>query len=250
MRHLIKTCYHGYNLKSHDDTDYSEGWTLQNETDEEGPWAYQTSFHLDGTPIWGKIDAYGGGGYVANLGKDRDTAFATIESLKNQLWLDRLSRALFVEFNVYNPNVNLFAIVSLLLEFPPTGGVLVSPIIQTLRLYYYVGPAAIFRVILEVIFAIFTIYFLIREIKKFYKEGCHYFRSFWNVMEFMSLFGSISAVVLYGCHFAFTKVTLRKFERNKGELRLVVLLVESIWWKQSNVSSHSSNYLYVVYSSD
>lgn len=207
-------------MKTYDDVDYAEEWTsLSNDSTPFGgnnPWKYRSTLELDGTPIWGKMDAYSGGGYVANLGLDIESALNTTLYLKEKRWLDRLSRALFVEFNLYNPNVNLFAVVNLLLEFPNTGGVLTTPLIQTLRLYYYVGPAAFFRVILEVIFAIFTIYFIIREAKKFSKEKWAYFRSFWNIMEFLTLFGSVSAVVLYGCHYAFTRVTLKKFQKNPG----------------------------------
>ena len=180
------------------------------------PWTYQGTLELDGTPTWGYIGTYSGGGYVAELGIRKETANTMVQYLKSTRWLDRLSRALFVEFNLYNPNTNLFTVVSLLFEFPNSGGVLNKPIIQTLRLYYYVGPAALYRLILEVIFAIFTLYFIIREGKNMKQEGYQYFHSFWNILEFLNIVGAIAAIALYGCHYVFTRLTLTKFQENKG----------------------------------
>lgn len=45
----------------------------------------------------------------------------TLESLSRSRWLDSQTRAVFVEFTVYNANVNLFCIVTLLFETLATG---------------------------------------------------------------------------------------------------------------------------------
>lgn len=42
--------------------------------------------------------------------------YRTIEYLFKKKWLDGYTRTIFVEFTVYNANVNLFCIVTLLLE--------------------------------------------------------------------------------------------------------------------------------------
>lgn len=39
-----------------------------------------------------------------------------LQYLFNNVWLDTFTRAVFVEFTVYNANVNLFCIVSLMFE--------------------------------------------------------------------------------------------------------------------------------------
>lgn len=58
--------------------------------------------------IDGSVATYHGGGYAAVLDIAGDKAGQTVEQLRNNLWLDRGSRALFLEFTVYNKNVNLF----------------------------------------------------------------------------------------------------------------------------------------------
>ena len=54
------------------------------------------------------MNLYGGGGYVMNLGPDADTYNSVINHLKSNLWVDRGTRAVFVDFTLYNANVNLF----------------------------------------------------------------------------------------------------------------------------------------------
>ena len=72
-------------------------------------------------PTHGKRGLYGGGGYVADLGKSQRHASSLMEQLISSDWIDVYTRAIFIEFTVYNPNVNLFAFVNLLMEFPRTG---------------------------------------------------------------------------------------------------------------------------------
>lgn len=47
--------------------------------------------------------------------------YSTLESLFRNKWLDMYTRAIFVEFNVYNANVNLFCIITLLFETTALG---------------------------------------------------------------------------------------------------------------------------------
>ena len=46
---------------------------------------------------------------------------SVLEHLYINGWMDRYTRAMFVEFTVYNANVNLFCIVTLILETTATG---------------------------------------------------------------------------------------------------------------------------------
>ena len=50
-------------------------------------------------------------------------------------WIDYYTRAVFLEFTVYNPNVNLFSYVNYLMEFPATGGIIASPRIISFQIY-------------------------------------------------------------------------------------------------------------------
>ena len=54
--------------------------------------------------------------------RTRDSATAVVDELMQYKWIDGLTRAVFVEFLLYSPNVNLYAISMLNFEFPETGG--------------------------------------------------------------------------------------------------------------------------------
>ncbi|KAH3871212.1 hypothetical protein DPMN_034406 [Dreissena polymorpha] len=45
-----------------------------------------------------------------------------LEFLRSTSWIDSGTRAVIVEFNLYNPNMNLWGVSMYLLEFLQTGG--------------------------------------------------------------------------------------------------------------------------------
>ena len=73
-----------------------------------------------------------------------------LDSLHRDLWIDRQTRAVFIEFTLYNPNVNLFTSVQLLTEFPPVGAAVTFTSIITFRLYQYLGAYGTLMVIAQV----------------------------------------------------------------------------------------------------
>lgn len=51
------------------------------------------------------------------LGRTREKSLELIDELKENNWIDELTRAVFFEFTVFNPNVNLFSSATLIVEF-------------------------------------------------------------------------------------------------------------------------------------
>jgi hypothetical protein len=74
-------------------------------------WTYQSSDELDSRQYWGRLATYSGGGFTQLLPQTRKQAEAKIAELKENLWLDRASRVVFIDFTVYNANINLFCVV-------------------------------------------------------------------------------------------------------------------------------------------
>ena len=54
------------------------------------------------------MNNYGGGGYVAELSRDKDGTIEIIQDLKDNVWITRGTRVVLIDFTVYNANVNLF----------------------------------------------------------------------------------------------------------------------------------------------
>ncbi|XP_076819587.1 uncharacterized protein LOC143465242 isoform X4 [Clavelina lepadiformis] len=108
-------------------------------------WQYQSGFELRGVPFIGDLSVYPGGGYSAELGVNFESGKFVLSSLFNHSWIDHQTRAVFAEFTVYNPNINLFTSVQLLTEFPPVGAAVTYTSILTFRLYQYLGAYGNFR---------------------------------------------------------------------------------------------------------
>ena len=77
--------------------------------------------------------------------------------MRDHFWIDRYTRALLVEANIYNANTNLLMIVTILHEIIPTGGYNFWYNIQALKLYRYVGGMGDIVVLFDIIFMIVTI---------------------------------------------------------------------------------------------
>ena len=74
-------------------------------------WTFMSDDELDGTSYDGQISEYGGGGFTQVLPLTGNEAKDVIQYLKDNLWIDRGTRAVFVDFTVYNANINLFCVV-------------------------------------------------------------------------------------------------------------------------------------------
>lgn len=214
----MNDCYPSYGTKTYESRNYEESWVeVTTNTSSDEAWVYKDTFDLDGMPTVGRYASYSGGGYVVNLGASTETANDTLQYIKETKWIDKKTRGLFIEFNLFNPNVNLFCAVILLLEYPPTGSVFPYWEVNPIVMYRYVGPSAVFLFVFDFIFAAFTLYYLIEFIKELRKKGWRgYFSGLWNVVDFINIVLSIICCAFYGMHFVITKLVLDKFHKNRG----------------------------------
>ncbi|XP_022801964.1 uncharacterized protein LOC111339550, partial [Stylophora pistillata] len=214
---LFDECNLAYDWDYEDKEYYEEGWVPMpsNTSTEEmdpTPWTYQTQWKLKGTPYWGQFATYLGGGYVADFGAKRDEAEEIAKKLSSLNWIDRHTRAIFAEFAIYNAQTNFFCVITLLSEILPSGGYYLSPRIQTIRLYRYVGPEMVFVMACELGYMAFLLYFLYKQVKKYRSERREYFKDPWNYSELLVLGFSLSAVGLYFARLALTKYSLRSMQ--------------------------------------
>ncbi|KAK3910898.1 Polycystin-2, partial [Frankliniella fusca] len=97
-------------------------------------WQWSSAQSLGGYHFYGEVETYGGGGFYADLPKDREQAEALLRELRDGRWLDEATRMLFVDMNLYNPDHNVFVLVNLYIEIPPTAGLLPRSEVNTLKL--------------------------------------------------------------------------------------------------------------------
>lgn len=72
-------------------------------------WHYHKPSDLKSLQISsGEISTYYGGGYYFDFKNTVEETNKTVMELFHNLWLDRGSRALILQFTTYNVNINLF----------------------------------------------------------------------------------------------------------------------------------------------
>lgn len=188
LRDEIKECYDVYSVSSEDRAPFGP----RNGT----AWIYTSEKDLNGSSHWGIIATYSGAGYYLDLSRTREETASQIAGLRRNFWLDRGTRATFIDFSVYNANINLFCVVRLLVEFPATGGVVPSWQFQPVKLIHYATAFDFFLAACEIIFCLFILYYVVEKILEIRIHRLHYFRSFWNCLDVVIVVLSIVAVVI------------------------------------------------------
>ncbi|XP_076018063.1 polycystin-1-like protein 2 [Genypterus blacodes] len=201
MQQLVSECNALYSWEEEDTASYDPGWIHpvgdNISVSQPTPWIYQTQAQLRAHPIWGKLDLYRGGGFAVELGPDLQNASRTLQYLFNNTWLDMYTRAVFVEFTVYNANVNLFCIVTLLLETAAVGSFVFRSELQSVRLYQSTGGLHAFVMAGEIIYFLFILYYMYLQAKLMKQQKCGYFKNKWNLLDLAIILLSWSALIVF-----------------------------------------------------
>ncbi|XP_005407751.1 PREDICTED: polycystic kidney disease 2-like 1 protein isoform X4 [Chinchilla lanigera] len=157
-------------------------------------WTYHSQDELGGSSHWGRLTSYSGGGYYLDLPGSQQASAEALQDLQKGLWLDRGTRVVFIDFSVYNANINLFCVLRLVVEFPATGGAIPSWQIRTVKLIRYVSNWDFFIIGCEIIFCIFIFYYGVEEILELHLHRLYYLTSIWNILDLVVILLSIVAV--------------------------------------------------------
>ena len=154
---------------------------------------------------------YGAGGWILDLETGADASIAAVQQLRNRGYVDRQTRAVFVDVALYNPGVDLFTSVHLTFEFLP-GGALVrtgetdsQPLLADLRAL--AGDDGYSRrqqaqVVIELLSYLAIVgYFLLRAADEVvgYAGFLTYLSSGWNALDALSIL-CLLAVIVIMCH--------------------------------------------------
>ncbi|XP_055000079.1 polycystic kidney disease 2-like 2 protein isoform X4 [Sorex araneus] len=175
---LMNECYDRYTSYNEDVTEF--GLKLEPE------WKYSAP-SSDSPWHWGFVGVYRNGGFIFTLSKSKSETRNKFGHLRTNSWITRGTRVIFIDFSLYNANINLFCIIRLVAEFPVTGGILTSWQFYSVKLLKYVSYYDYFIASCEIIFCIFFIVFTIEEIKKIKEFKWAYFRSIWSWLELLLL---------------------------------------------------------------
>ena len=169
------------------------------------PWQYVTASELKAKPIQGEKTAYLGGGFVANLGYNSESAFDVIESLEDNCWIDDRTVAVLIECTLIEPATSFFSFMRYLYERFPTGGVITSGTVKTVTVYLPHGSESYrsFYQVSQVLLMLVILIFVIIEIAKVFQGGRIYFQRFWSWIDILLICFAASGIgiMLYkeGC---------------------------------------------------
>ena len=159
------------------------------------PWVYQTAKELDSSTKWGRHAWYGGGGYAANFGYEEETAQTIMELLQSENWVDRQTRAVIVEFTLFNPTINTLAVCSLFFELLQTGQATAYKHIDTISLHNTESILQVFQGLCLIIFTAMVLFKIVETISTLIRQGRRYLCSFWFCLDLGHLTSSISLLV-------------------------------------------------------
>ena len=217
-----------FNLSwSIEDKDNMENCTSENNYNTTvGPicyaYIYQLEDQLGNIPYWGEAGAYSGGGYLIPLGNDPAYATNILSVLESLQWLDQYTRAVFIEFNVWNPNTNYFNQIQLAFEFTPFGATFANARIDSIDLYRYSGSRGVWNMVSEILCVLFVTFFTIRTIYEMvhYRESV---RSLWNWLLIISFLLFYMSVGLYALRSYLTVGALETaMNSNSGSIELFI----------------------------
>jgi len=222
VKHVIKIdCLGPYSMQNEEKTHFISNWTNQvnvrpTVTHENQQWLYQTWDELDGYPFLAELATYFGGGYTQEM-FPRWNNKKNLEKLKKSRWLDRHTRAVIVEFALFNPGTNHFSMVTITFEFAATGGCIHYYSIYTFKLYRYTTGYQFFVVVCEVLFVALLLFYLYRELKELYQFRWKYFSQFWNLVEATIYILSFVAIGFYAYRQKLANDLLKKLPAKKPQ---------------------------------
>ena len=161
------------------------------------PWRYQTSEEIDNGPIKGTYNAYEGGGYVALMGYDVATAQGALKETFGYGWADRQTRAVILEFAVFNANTNLLSIATYVYEVIATGAAYTTKRVETIGLYTTESGAVMFYLICQFLFMAMVLYYSILMLFHLYQQHLGFFKSVWNMVDFLMIISSVASLAFY-----------------------------------------------------
>ncbi|XP_033105246.1 polycystic kidney disease protein 1-like 2 [Anneissia japonica] len=216
VANIFNECNIGYSVIHEDMDNYGPHWTTFNESHVSKPFTYRNASEINGYPFVARHAIYSGGGYILKMKGRMTKIVKNLDFLFNTRWFDKYTRAVFIELFLYNPQVNLFASVILVLEVLPTGGSYPYYRIDVIRLLSNADGFRYIVIICNAVYFIFTLSFIFNEFRKIFKEKKKYFLQVSNVLEFLIMFFTVFSVILFIMRIQIVNSIHKEIEEKEG----------------------------------
>ena len=110
-------------------------------------------------------------------------ALSTLKDLELARYVDLHTKAVFIDFTVYNPMLDKVCAVRLVAELTKAGGLQSLFEVNTVRLWTSVTPNDQMHNLLLGTIGLFYFYFFVTELMQLNREGWQYWESYLNIVQ-------------------------------------------------------------------
>ena len=152
------------------------------------------------------------------MGYDETTAQGVLDETIGHGWLDRQTRAVILEFAVFNVNTNLISVATYFYEALATGAAYTTRRIETLELYSTESGALMFFLIGQFLFMAMVLFYLVVMLVHLYRQRVGFFKSVWNIVDFFLIIFSVASVAFYMIRAKSVLNTIKSIQANPYEV--------------------------------
>jgi hypothetical protein len=202
----ITYCSGDYNILNDDKSDYDFTWSpllgpssavSSNFLDVSNAFKYTKSLSISSYPMSGVYTEYLGGGYVYKMNGNASEILGNFTFLEQNNWIDRQTRAVFLEFNVYNPNIKMFAYCYVLFEFLPIGTIVKSYRFSPMTLFDDRTSLYSFGTVCAVIYMVMICILTMKQIYCIKVHKMRYFKRMWTYLDLTLIAFSFAAFSIW-----------------------------------------------------
>jgi hypothetical protein len=153
---------------------------------------YKFSEETNGGSHQGLLGEYPPVGHLEMISPNITYTQLKVAELKDNNWIGAPTRAVFIDFTVWNMNLNLHAVTRIVAEFSMSGVcetsarvIVVQP--RHLKPLAQSGLSDMLGIVGEVLLALFILFYVAEEITEFSVTLHRYFLDPWNVMDWTNL---------------------------------------------------------------
>lgn len=178
-------------------------------------WTYTSDD--EGLQIPGHVHVYEPGGYMVLFPDNQMETLDLVNHLLEYRWLDRRTRAIFLEINLYNPNINVFSYVMFIAELLETGGIVPWSDIWVFRPNEFAGAMGTYAGLCYILFLIFLVGGTISLTRRLIKRRLAFLKDIWNTVDLACILLSYTGVVIFSIRLSKANETMAKFNYNQSK---------------------------------
>lgn len=223
MNSIVNECNEDYSALNQEKGSYDIKWKALNSQNSttfayvQNAFKYTQSSQIDSYPYIAKVNTYYGGGYVFKMIGNATYLSESLPMLEQEEWIDKQTAALFIEFTLYNPNINLYQYCSIVFEILSSGSFVNSALFLPLDLNSIELIEA--KYLLGVAYLVCVLILMVIEGTRLYKLRLQYFKIAYNYIDFIIIVFSWTSfsMFLYRLYASYSINTLLKKKglRNK-----------------------------------